>query len=252
MQSTHLDSTFGSGVRRSRKSIRSARRAATPNLTHLTPQPYLDPIREVKRESIHWKRKLFHVLGIGTAGFAYALINVGRWEAAAILGAIAALFVFLDGLRFFVPALNKKVKKDFGPLMRDYELDGLSGSSWFLISAVLAVAVFPKAAAYLGIIYLALGDPLASFVGVRWGRIRMPGGKSLEGSAALFALCSVVGYVLLTLLAGLTPAVALPVALGTGLAAAFAEALPSKRIDDNFVVPLLTGGVATLLLNVFV
>ena len=111
------------------------------------------------------------LIGIGAAGFVYLLTGVAWHQAVIILGAIAALFVTLDALRFKVPALNKKVKRDFGPFMRDYELDGLSGSSWFFFSGLLSIALFPKLAAGLGIVYLAIGDPLASFVGVRWGRI---------------------------------------------------------------------------------
>ncbi|HBP17702.1 MAG TPA: hypothetical protein DEA08_07910, partial [Planctomycetes bacterium] len=106
----------------------SARRT-TPALTHVEPRPLLDPIRQVKRHSIHWKRKVFHVLGVGTAALTYVLTTVTQSTALMILGGIAAVFVTLDLLRFKVPALNKIVKRDFGPYMRDYELDGISGSS---------------------------------------------------------------------------------------------------------------------------
>lgn len=249
---TDTSSPFKSGVRRDATRPEGNRPAlgSTPQLNHLTPQPLLDPIRLVKRESIHWKRKVFHVIGIGAAGFTYALAPVAKVEALAILGVIAAIFVTLDALRFWMPSLNKKVKRDFGPFMRDYELDGLSGSSWFFFAGLIAIAAFPKMAAALGMVYLAVGDPLASFVGVRWGRIKLPGGKSLEGSLALWALCSLVGSLLLVFTAGMAAAPAIGIAAATGLTAAVAEWLPiNKKLDDNFVMPLLTGAVATLLLT---
>ncbi len=244
MASTHAN-PLGSGVRRQR-----AQQTQTPNLSHLTPHDFVEPIRSVKRASVHWKRKVFHVVGIGTAGFTYAFTPVEPLTAALILGALGAVFVFLDVLRFFVPSLNKKVKRDFGPFMRDYELDGISGSSWFFFAGVLSLVLFPKIAAALGMIFLAVGDPAASLVGVKWGRVKLPGGKSLEGSLALFGVCSLVGGALLLGLWGMAPTVALPLALATALAAAVAEWLPVKRLDDNFVMPLLTGGVATILLGV--
>jgi dolichol kinase len=169
-------------------------------------------------------------------------------QALTILGAFAAIFVFLDALRFFVPSLNKKVKRDFGPFMRDYELDGLSGSSWFFFSALITIACFPKWAAALGMIYLALGDPLASFVGVRWGKIKLPGGKSLEGSIALALICGVAGTILLTTAAGMALPLAAGVAFATAVTAAVAEWLPLKKLDDNFTVPILTGAMAAFLL----
>ena len=241
MPALRNSSPRGSGVRR-----REA--AATPHLAHLTPHAFVDPIRSVKRESIHWQRKVFHVLGIGAAGFTYALTPTTPLEACVILGVFAAAFVSLDALRFYLPALNKKVKRDFGAFMRDYELDGLSGSSWFLFAALITLAAYPKMAAALGMIYLALGDPLASFVGVKWGRIRLPGGKSLEGSLALFGVCALVGWGVLTQVVGLGLGAAAAVAVPSAAAAAVAEWLPVKRLDDNFVVPILTGGVATVLL----
>ncbi|MGE0712873.1 MAG: diacylglycerol/polyprenol kinase family protein [Planctomycetota bacterium] len=219
------------------------------SLTHVEPRPLLDPIREVKRHSIHWKRKVFHVLGVGAAALTYALTSVTALNACLILGSIAAIFVTLDVLRFFVPSLNKKVKRDFGPFMRDYELDGISGSSWFFIAGLITIAAFYKPAAALGMLYLAVGDPIASAVGVKWGRIKLPGGKSLEGSLALTLICALAGTALLTLRFGYAPYAAAGVACVAALAAAFAEWCPiNKKMDDNFTVPIFTGGVASLAL----
>lgn len=60
-----------------------------------------------------------------------------------------------------------------------------------------------------------------------------------------------VGTVVLTTVAAMPIGAAAGVAVLSAVAAAFAEWLPVKKLDDNFVVPLLTGGVATLLLALF-
>jgi dolichol kinase len=231
----------------------SARKPATlPNINHVTPQPFVDPIARVKRESIHWKRKVFHALGIGVVAFTYALTSVGRGQALAILGAVAFIFSGLDLLRFYVPSLNQKVRKDFGSLMRDYELNGLSGSTWFFFSSLISIALFPKLPVALGFLYLAFGDPLASWVGLRWGRRRLPGGKSLEGSLTFFAVSAVSGVLLLVLGPGLSVPLGAAVALAAGSAAiaAFAEWLPIKGLDDNFVVPIAASAAGAGLLLV--
>lgn len=236
---------------------RSARRpnAALNQLTHTSPQPFVDPIARVKRESIHWKRKLFHVVGITTVALTYALTQVTRTEALAILGVVAFVFSGLDMLRFYVPSLNKRVRQDFGPFMRDYELNSLSGSTWFFFSSLLAIALFPKVAVALGFLYLGLGDPLASWAGLRWGKTRLPGGKSLEGSVTFFGVSAVAGTLLLTFAPGMLTAGAGTILLLAGLTAAVAavsEALPLKGVDDNFVVPLATSGAGAALLALVV
>lgn len=234
----------------------SGSRLQAPSLKHVAPQPLLDPLTRVGRETISWKRKLFHVLGCGVVGVAYQLTATPWQMALAVMGAIAFIFVGLDLLRFKVPSLNKKIRRDFGPYMRNYELNRLSGSSWFLLATLITIGLFPREAACLAFIHLALGDPLASFVGVRWGRIRLPGGKSLEGSMALFTTCFAAGAAFLLLAGGVTTLAGARIALGAGplvllaagsaLAAAFAEWIPTRgKLDDNFVVPILTAALTT-------
>ncbi|HBP17701.1 MAG TPA: hypothetical protein DEA08_07905, partial [Planctomycetes bacterium] len=122
---------------------------------------------------------------------------------------------------------------------------GISGSSWFFFSGLIVIALFSKEAAALGMLYLAIGDPIASAVGVKFGRIKLPGGKSLEGSLALTLICCVAGSLLLGLRFGYTPVAAFGVATLTAVAAAFAEWLPlNKKMDDNFTVPLISSAAA--------
>lgn len=227
------------------------RSTSMPTLSHVAPQVYNEPIARVNKGAIHWKRKVFHALGIGVVPVAYASTPVEPMAALAILAAFTVIFAGLDMARFYVPALNRKVRKDFGMLMRDYELEGMSGSSWFLFSSLLCVAMFSKTAASIGFLYLALGDPIASWAGLRWGKTKLPGGKSLEGSLALVGVCTLSGLLFLVATGtGLAIGPALLVAGCAAVAAAFAEWLPIKGVDDNFVVPLVTGAAAAGLLAI--
>jgi dolichol kinase len=240
----------------SQQSPQTAPRAThTASLTHLAPQPLLG--QGVNRETISWKRKVFHILGIGCVAVTHGMSVASLPLTLTILGIITFVFVGLDMLRFYVPALNKKVKRDFGPFMRDYELERLSGSSWFLFAGMIAIAAFPREAAALAFLFLALGDPIASWVGVRWGRTRLPGGKSVEGSLALLGVCAVTGFLFLLGVNQLNPIASISAlsigglalfCLGAATTAAFAEWLPIKGVDDNFIVPVVAGlGITSLL-----
>ena len=113
--------------------------------------------------------------------------------------------------------------------------------------AIITIAFFPKWAAVLAMAYLAFGDPIASYVGVKWGKIKIPGNKSLEGSLALFGFCSVLGSVILLSLTPIPALTAIGLASAIALVAAFAEWLPVKWIDDNMRIPLIAGAAGTFL-----
>jgi dolichol kinase len=70
-------------------------------------------------------------------------------------------------------------------------------------------------------------------VGRAWGRLRLfPDGKSLEGSAACFLVCFMVGM----------PAVGTGPAAAGALAAALVE-FAGLPIDDNLLIPPVAGAV---------
>lgn len=119
----------------------------------------------------------------------------------------------------------------------------LYGFSAAVLSAVglLGRAPFPAAAALFA---LALGDGIGGLVGRRWGRhvYRLPWAKtkSLEGSVAV-AWFAAHGTALAAVLFG-APLTAARV-LGAGVAAALAEAV-APRAMDNVLVPLAVWLVA--------
>jgi dolichol kinase len=87
---------------------------------------------------------------------------------------------------------------------------------------------------------LAVADPLAAVVGIRWGRRRVAKNRTLEGSLAFFGSTLAIAAVVLaetSTAPGLSVAAA---ALTIGFAAAVCELLP-LRIDDNLTIPLFVG-----------
>jgi dolichol kinase len=192
------------------------------------------------RKTVSWPRKLFHFGMIATTGLVVALSGLPHGVAVAIMAVAALVLGGLDVLRLVSPRWNERCRKEFAAILRREEECGLATSTWFLLGAVATMMMAPLPFAGLAFLYLAAGDPVASWVGVRFGRIKLPGGKSLEGSLALVGVCSVLG----TLFLGLTGAAAWHaaplLAMAGAFAAAAAEWLPLGFVDDNFRVPVAT------------
>ncbi len=90
--------------------------------------------------------------------------------------------------------------------------------------------LFPARAAMAGILYGGLADAAAAVVGRAFGRTRIRGGRTVEGSTAFYITALAIGIVVARLS---TPTAAL-----TALALALVELLPLP-VDDNLFLPLL-------------
>jgi len=197
-----------------------------------------DPLRPLveRTEGLQPWRRLFHAAtgctvagGLSLSGFA--------WEThVALLGSGVALLFLGDLLRLRVPSLNRLFFRLFRPLASPREAGGIASSTWYLLGCWLAVAIFPAEIAIRSILLLALADPLASYVGRRWGRRPFFSG-TVEGSLLFFS----VSLGLLVPFAGW--------AVGACVAGAVAllERVPWP-FDDNLTLPLGTGALLWSLL----
>ena len=117
-----------------------------------------------------------------------------------------------------------------------------AGASWVLLSASIAIAVFPKVIFLAAFAIMIVSDSAAALVGRRFGRHRFFE-KSVEGSTAFFLSAILVVF--------LTPKLQyVPVEYALGIAAslfgAVVEAAP-LRIDDNLSIPFSIGGAMWVL-----
>ncbi len=188
------------------------------------------------RKDIDWGRKLFHVSGGTLIGTLYLGLGLSQTTALWVLGVFAVPFILLDWLRLTRPGLNRVTHAVFGKIMRSEEKQSLSTASWMFVAAWLTVLLFSREVAALGAIFVGFADPAASYFGIRFGKAKLPWGKSLEGTLGSFAVAAVAG-IGFCLIFGLTHMLAL--ALVGAFAAAIAEALPLKKIDDNFTIPVI-------------
>lgn len=121
----------------------------------------------------------------------------------------------------------------FGSMLRSAESDRLTGATYMATAFAIAAFLVPTDTAAAVFLFAGLCDPAASYFGRRFGRRRLPYGKSLEGSLAFLATALILAAVLpvLTFAQGAVAAVAMTLA----------EASP---VEDNLAVPLV--GALTL------
>lgn len=173
-------------------------------------------------------RKLIHV---GASIIAVAIVWLtppltGR----AILGCAVFAALTVEIARRLSPAIRRRFFRSFGPLLRAHETHRLTGATMLALGFLIADLAFPPHVAGVGMLYAGVGDAASALVGRRWGRLRFPWGKSVQGSVAFFAVALAAGWI--------APDVPLLPALVAALAATLFESLPTV-IDDNLMLPIV-------------
>lgn len=193
------------------------------------------------RNDLHLARKIWHaVTGSLMAGIYY--IGLPKPVSIAVLGLLLATCLFMEVRRLRDPELNETLIRFLGPFMRRSEVTSVSGVPFYLISALLAVAIFPKPIAVVSILLLAWGDPIASIAGITLGdkTYRFKNGKSLAGTLAAVVACFFITYFFMSTLPDLGFHERLILALVGGVSGGTAELFPLE-VDDNFAIPMISG-----------
>lgn len=203
------------------------------------------------RSDLHLARKAWHMI-MGLFIVAVYMGGMSRSLGVLVLGFVLGVNLIVETARLKIPALNEKVIKMWGPLMRTCEMNRYSGTPYYIAAAIIAVGIFPQPIAALSIAFLAVGDPLASLFGILYGdkSVRFSNGKSLIGTAAGVIACAFVALVFLALMnhsgmMNLSQQQILILAAVGGLAGGGAELLPME-VDDNFAIPVVSGFVLWL------
>lgn len=200
-------------------------------------------------------RQLVHLSGLVFISLAWFMDKV----LVGILFMLAALFFLLYSE--YVSKCGKDHKtmlsrieckmRDFAFMLERKEARRpFAGAFWFYFGAGLAFLIFPLNTASAAGATLAVSDSLSTIIGRKFGRHRVLGKKTLEGTAAFFLSA------LFVCLLFFNPATA----IAGAAAATIAELLPEwKRIsssklsgllDDNLLIPLIAGLAISLALMI--
>ena len=185
-----------------------------------------------------------HVLARGvihvSLGFAFviALLLFSKLIVVLAIVVLTVAFLSLEFARFRLPNLRQWINRHLALFIRREEDSRLMGASYFLIGSLITVAAFPREIASLAIVFLALGDPVATAVG-RWrGRVRL-WDKTVEGNLACLVVCLVAGGLTASILEKPQFVVAI---VGAVFASLF-QALPLP-LNDNLTMPV--GGALSM------
>ena len=185
-------------------------------------------IAELLRKSIHLSGLILPVI--------YLFLD--KPTMLVLMGIVTGFALVVELMKWLSPPFGEFFFQIFASLLRTHERKGaITGATYYLISAFLCIFLFAKTLAIVCIFFMILGDMAAALVGKKWGRTKLLGRKSLEGSAACFVVCVTIALV------KLNPVIAIVGAL----VATIVELIPFP-IDDNLTVPLISGAVMHFLM----
>lgn len=206
--------------------------AVAPMLPELKPRNYL--------------RNGFHIANGVLSATVYSL-----WDDRNLMMLIAISYtswmLSMELARRFSPKINRwLVDVAFGWMARPAEAYKMNSATWYGIAITLMLlAQTPREACIAAVLTLGFGDPVAALIGKRFGKHKLVGNKTLEGALG-FAAASILAVLAWAamlqpplLAAAASPGLAaLQLAVVAGISGSAVE-LISKRIDDNFSIPLV-------------
>jgi diacylglycerol kinase (CTP) len=192
------------------------------------------------RHDLQLVRRLFHLANGVAIATAYALFFTHS-QVVRIFGAIACVVYIVDRLRIAYPeTVARHAPWVNHTLVRAEEQVREAAMTPFAIAVLLTILTVPKLAALVAIYTLAIADPLAAIVGIRFGRRRIAQKRTLEGSLAFFVATVAIAALVLHWGSNAAQVTTAEASAAIGIVAAGCELLP-LRIDDNLTIPVVVG-----------
>ena len=125
------------------------------------------------RSDLHIVRKIWHMSSVFTMFAAWVFLPFWASITFLILGWL--IFVPADFIRQRNPDFNRSLASVFRPIMRSNELNRLAGTTYLITGTLLIALFFNKGVVALSLLFLAFADPIASYVGIKYGKDKFSG-----------------------------------------------------------------------------
>ena len=191
-------------------------------------------LREIGRKLIHLT--ILFVLAL----YLVAKRTYGKQTALVGVVGILVLFLILEYLRLE----HGYVHKFFEKFIRPKEQHSMYGAIFFLAGVIISLAVFDVRIAFASILMATFGDLAASLIGKRFGQTRIFRDKTVVGLVSEFIVNLIVGFIVLS------PMYAFYITITMALVASVVETFVDE-LDDNFLVPVVSGFIGHVLSKLF-
>ena len=177
-------------------------------------------------------RKVIHILSI-IIPISHIYIFKNKIDMIIFLSAMVIFCFFIEIFRYQHSFISKIFARYLSIIMRNFEKQGsLTGATWVFVGALITIIIVPQPFCILALLFLAFGDSVAALIGMKFPFIKI-GNKTLSGSLACFTMCLFTGLIF-------DFKISLEIIFIGAFAATIAE-LASIKINDNLLIPLLSG-----------
>ena len=186
-------------------------------------------------------RKLIHLFD---SVIPLSLFYISRENLLFILTPITIIFIILDFARHHISYLGKIYSTFFNIVTREIEQkrNNVTGASYYLLGCLIVVYFFQDINIIISsLLIMSISDSFAALIGVKYGKTKIYGKKSLEGSFSFFVSTIIILYVFMN---NLSPFEYIYISLLITLV----ELFSFHRINDNLTIPVF----AALALNYIV
>ncbi|MFZ4592597.1 MAG: diacylglycerol/polyprenol kinase family protein, partial [Ignavibacteria bacterium] len=113
----------------------------------------------------------------------------------ALIGTGTILMIVLDVLKAYTSTFENLYNKVFNVILREdeknFKRNLFTGGTYYAIGIFLSVLLFPKEVAVFSILVMIWCDTMAALIGKKFGKKKLIGNKTIEGSVA-FVLTGVL------------------------------------------------------------
>lgn len=165
-----------------------------------------------------------------------SLFYISRENLLVILMPITVLFILLDISRHHVLFLGKLYSRFFNFVTREIEnkKNNVTGASYYLLGCLIVVYFFDDINIIMSsLLIMSISDSFAALIGVKYGRTKIYGNKSLEGSFSFFVSTIIILNVFIHNLSGFEYII-------ISILITLVELFSFYRVNDNLTIPVFS------------